>query len=83
MRSITAEDIRRRIAILADDSTRGRDTPSPELEKVASWIAGEFKRFGLKPGGTNGTYFQRYAISVKQIDAAKTSITVSRTGRPP
>jgi peptidase M28-like protein len=80
VQSITAEDIRRRIAILADDSTRGRDTPSPELEKVASWIAAEFRRFGLKPGGSDGTYLQRYAILRKQIDTTQTLITVSRAG---
>src|SRR5213594_3806782 len=62
VQSITPDDIRRRIGILADDSMRGRDTPSPELEKVASYVAGEFRRFGLKPGGDDGTYFQRYGI---------------------
>ena len=65
--SITADDIRRRIAILADDSTRGRETPSPELDKVATWIAGEFRRFGLKPGAGDGTYVQRY------VDSAETA----------
>jgi hypothetical protein len=60
--SITPDDVRRRIGILADDSMRGRDTPSPELEKVAAYIASEFRRFGLKPGGDNSTFLQRYAI---------------------
>jgi hypothetical protein len=80
VQSITAEDIRRRIGILADDSTRGRDTPSPELEKVATWIAAEFHRFGLKPGAGDGTYLQRYAILRTQIDTAQTFVTLSRTG---
>lgn len=81
--SITADDVRRRIAILADDSTRGRDTPSPELDKVASWIAAEFRRFGLKPGAGDGTFLQRYTIVRKQIDIAQTSFTVTRAGAPP
>ena len=80
MQSITAEDIRRRIGILADDSTRGRATPSPELEKVAGWIAAEFRRFGLKPGAGDGTYLQRYAILRKQIDTTQTIVTVCRGG---
>lgn len=62
VQSIAPEDIRRRIGIIADDSMRGRDTPSPELDEVAAYIAGEFRRFGLKPGGDNGTFIQRYAI---------------------
>ena len=79
--SVRADDIRRRIGILADDSMRGRNTPSPELEKVASWIAGEFRRFGLRPGGDSGTYFQRYPIVRKQLDTVETSLTVARHGR--
>ena len=81
--SITAEDIRRRIGILADDSTRGRATPSPELEKVARWIAAEFRRFGLKPGAGDGTYLQRYAILRKQLDTTQTTFTVARAGTLP
>lgn len=67
VQSITPEDIRRRIGIIADDSMRGRDTPSPELEKVAAYIASEFRRIGLKPGGDNGTFLQRYALDRVQF----------------
>ena len=83
VQSITAQDIRRRIGILADDSTRGRATPSPELEKVARWIAAEFRRFGLKPGAGDGTYLQRYAILRKQLDTTQTFFTVARAGTSP
>jgi hypothetical protein len=67
VQSITPEDIRRRIGIIADDSMRGRDTPSPELDKVAAYVAGEFRRFGLKPGGDSGTFIQRYALDRVQF----------------
>jgi len=69
VQSITPDDIRRRIGIIADDSMRGRDTPSPELEKVAAYIASEFRRLGLKPGGDNGTFLQRYALDRVQFVA--------------
>jgi len=78
--SLRADDIRRRIGLLADDSMRGRSTPSPELEKAASWIAAEFRRFGLRSGGDSGTYFQRYPIVRKALDTAETFLTVSRSG---
>src|SRR5437879_8740190 len=61
--SITAADVQRRIGIIADDSMLGRATPSPQLDKVAAYIAGEFQRFGLKPGGDNGSYQQRYPLT--------------------
>lgn len=81
--AIRADDVRRRIAFLASDSMRGRDTPSPELEKVASWVAGEFRAFGLRPGAADGSYLQRYSIVRKQIDTAHTLVTVTRLSAPP
>ena len=66
-RTISPEDIRRRIGIIADDSMRGRDTPSPELDEVARYIAREYRRLGLKPGGDRGTFIQRYSLDRVQI----------------
>ena len=79
VQSITPDDIRRRIGIIADDSMRGRDTPSPELEKVAAYIASEFRRFGLKPGGDNGTFMQRYGIDRVRV-VAESSIAMLHGG---
>jgi hypothetical protein len=67
--TITEADYRARIGVIADDSMRGRGTPSPELEKVASWIAGEFQRFGLRPGGDSGSFLQRYRIRRSMLDS--------------
>jgi hypothetical protein len=75
--SIDAEDITRRVGVLAHDSMRGRDTPSPELEQVAAYVAGEFRRFGLAPGGDDGTYVQRYGIVKRAVDTGATRITVT------
>src|SRR6266516_3465975 len=44
--SIVATDVQRRIGIIADDSMLGRATPSPQLDAVAAYVAGEFRRFG-------------------------------------
>src|SRR5687768_12629695 len=65
--SITAADMRSRIAFLASDALRGRDTPSPGLDTAAAWIAREFQRLGLEPGGENGTYFQRYPFIITTV----------------
>src|SRR3989449_1628242 len=66
--SITNADVQRRIGIIADDSMLGRATPSPQLDAVAAYVAGEFKRFGLKPGGDSGTYFQHYPLEIRRVD---------------
>ena len=59
---ISADDLYRKIGVLADDSMRGRFTPSPELDQVATWIGSEFERLGLLPGGDAGGFIQRYEI---------------------
>jgi hypothetical protein len=66
---ITEADVRQRIGVIADDSMHGRPTPSPELDEVAAYIAGEFRSFGLRPGGDSGTFFQRYPLRKTQVDS--------------
>ncbi|HSB54150.1 MAG TPA: M28 family peptidase, partial [Gemmatimonadales bacterium] len=53
----------------------GRDTPSPGLDKTAQYIADQFSRFGLKPAGENGTWFQRYTIARRKLDPATSRVT--------
>src|SRR5215216_6127746 len=53
---ITAEDAKRHLSILASDEFEGRETGKPGAEKAANYIAGEFKKLGLK-APINGSYF--------------------------
>ena len=69
--SITAADVSRRIHLIADDSMMGRGTPSPGLEMMARYAAGEFRRLGLRPAGDDGTYLQRYPLFISRFDPAK------------
>ena len=68
--TITANDIYRRVAVIADDSMRGRDTPSPGLEATARYLIREYERLGLEPAGENGTFYQRYPYRVAGLDTA-------------
>ena len=61
--SITQADIYRHIEVMAHDSMRGRDTPSPELDLTAEYVASEFRRIGLKPGAEKNSYIQRYPLT--------------------
>ena len=74
--SISEADIRRRIGIIADDSMRGRDTPSPELDEVAAYIAGEYRRLGLRPAGDGNGYLQRYSLDRVQIVGDSAAIMI-------
>ena len=75
--TISDADMLSRISLLADDSMRGRDTPSRELEKTAEWIASEFERMGLQPAGDNGGFIQRYGVVRSQWDVVESSGSMS------
>jgi len=76
--TITEADYRRRIYLIADDSMGGRGTPSPGLEKTAAYIASEFQRLGLRPGGDSGTYFQRYPLRISALDSSSYVMAMGR-----
>lgn len=77
--TITEADFQARIGVLAHDSMRGRDTPSPQLEQAAAWIASEFRRIGLTPGGDGGTYLQHASLRRSRPDSAS-AVTVTANG---
>jgi hypothetical protein len=74
--AITALDMAARIAFLASDALRGRDTPSQGLDAAAAYIASEFQRLGLRPAGDHGTFIQRYPYSLRTLDAGSASFRV-------
>ncbi len=60
---ITAQDLLGQVKVLASSEMEGRATGTVGLERAAAYIAGEFKRAGLKPGGDQGTYFQTFEVT--------------------
>ena len=56
--AITPRDLERRLFLIAHDSMMGRETGSEGAYKAAEYVASEYRRLGLEPGGDNGTYFQ-------------------------
>ncbi|MEO8336940.1 MAG: M28 family peptidase [bacterium] len=66
--AITAEDLRQRLFLIADDSMMGRETGSEGAYKAADYIASEFRRLGLEPAGDNGTWFQTVPFWNAAID---------------
>jgi len=77
--TITETDFRSRVGVLADDSMRGRDTPSPQLEQAAAWVASQFRRIGLAPAGDNGSYLQYAGLRRSRSDSAS-AVTVKANG---
>ena len=48
------------VTYLASDELEGRGPTTKGINKAADYIADEFKKAGLKPGGVDGTYFQPF-----------------------
>ena len=74
--SITAEDFLRRVGIIAHDSMRGRNTPSPELDQTAEYLASEFRKMGLLPGAGGGSFIQRYPLRRERVDIVASGVSI-------
>src|SRR6185369_17015602 len=70
--TITAAQLRTYLSFIASDEMEGRDTPSRGLDTVAKFIAVNLARWGFKPAGDDGTFFQKIALRRDQLDATKT-----------
>jgi len=74
---ITANDLRTRLYQFADDSMQGRRIGELGNYKGTAYIASEFKRLGLEPGGDNGTYFQVMPVGPLGIDSSTARLIVA------
>ena len=54
------------IRYLASDELQGRGNGSPGMEQAARYLAEEFRRIGLEPVGSDGTFFQPFTITTGQ-----------------
>ncbi|MFQ5708437.1 MAG: M28 family metallopeptidase [bacterium] len=61
LQSITAEDLKEDIAILASDDFEGRAPSSRGEEKTINYLKEEFQKLGLKPGNGD-SYFQEVPL---------------------
>jgi len=75
---ITPELFTKYIDYLASDSMKGRNTPSPELDLAADYIAKEFAAMGIQK--VNGTYFQNIPMCSKSLDADNCILKISLGG---
>ncbi|HXG85151.1 MAG TPA: M28 family peptidase [Pyrinomonadaceae bacterium] len=74
--NITAKQMSDYLHFIASDEMEGRDTPSRGLDTTAKFIGMMLSRWGFRPAGDDGTYFQKIALRRDVVDGQNTSIEV-------
>ena len=70
---INAKEVERIEKVLSSDEMRGRRTFTPDIDKAADFIAGEFGKIGLQTLNQNKSYRQEFAlVRPKFISASAT-----------
>lgn len=77
---VSAVDLKEWLTTVASDEFEGRNTFTEGLGLAAGYIAGQLKAWGIKPGGPNGSYFQRVAVLGVKSDN-QSSVTVEVNGQ--
>ena len=60
--SSSIEILKNHVRFLASERLTGRGVDTPGILLARDYIAGEFGKAGLQPGGDNGTYLQRFEV---------------------
>ncbi|HJW17389.1 MAG TPA: hypothetical protein VJ499_09715, partial [Flavisolibacter sp.] len=68
-KSITAEDLKKHLFVIAGPEMEGRETATPGQKKAAAYIESYFKQLGLQPGN-NGSYQLNYNVYQDSLTGA-------------
>jgi hypothetical protein len=75
---VRSEDLQKWLSYLASDELEGRATFSEGLGLAAAYLAEQLRSWGVKPGGDNGSYFQRVrVIGVKSANHSTLTVEVN------
>jgi hypothetical protein len=72
-KSITTDDLKKHLYIVAGKEMEGRETATPGQKKAAAYIENHFKSIGLLPGN-KGSYQQPYGVYQDSLTAAKIEV---------
>ncbi|MEW6211307.1 MAG: M28 family peptidase [Acidobacteriota bacterium] len=75
--AVRAAQLKDYLTFIASDELEGRNTPSRGLDTAALYLASHLSRWGLRPAGDNGTYFQRIALRRTLIDSTQTKAEIN------
>lgn len=76
---IDASRMLNHIKMLASDEFEGRQPGTPGEDKTVAYLEAAFKKMGLKPGNTDGTYIQK--VPMVGITPEATPLVFDKTGQ--
>jgi len=74
---VTAKQLSDYLHFVASDEMEGRDTPSRGLDTTAKFIGMNLARWGFKPAGDSGTYYQKIAIRAESTDPTGNKLSIA------
>jgi hypothetical protein len=69
------------VEMMAKDELLGRDIGSAGYATAARYVASEFEKVGLQPGGGPSTYSQPVRFLTRTIDESRSSLKLTRDGK--
>src|SRR5215212_4335874 len=75
--TVAADQLRAYLTFIASDEMEGRDTPSRGLDTTAKFLALNLGRWGFKPAGDDGSFFQRIDLQRSRADTGQTKIELN------
>jgi Zn-dependent M28 family amino/carboxypeptidase len=72
---ISIETLKDVTKTLSDDSFEGRAPATPAEEKTIAYISDRFAKAGLKPGGTDGGWYQ--AVPLVELNAKPSALSIT------
>jgi hypothetical protein len=73
---ITADQMSSYLHFVASDAMEGRDTPSRGLDTTAEFLKMNLSRWGFKPAGDDGTFFQKIELASESLDPANNLLQI-------
>jgi Zn-dependent M28 family amino/carboxypeptidase len=73
---VTADQLKNYLYFVASDEMEGRDTPSRGLDTTAKFIGMNLARWGFKPAGDNGTYYQKIDLLRYRVNPTATTASI-------
>ena len=72
------EELRHDVQFLASPELTGRGVDTPGIRLARDYLAAEFARAGLRPGGDNGGFFQPFDVAVGVTVNQPSSLTLDQ-----